>query len=230
MIRAVIFDIDNTLYNFDSCHAVAWKALCDYVWEHLHMSAEEFARCHQEAAKVMNARLGISCGSVHNRLLRYQILLEENGFSIRHALPMSEIYWNTLFSEIRPEPGAVECIRKLKADGYILGIGTDMTVDYQFRKLQDLQLLPYFDFIVSSEEVMAEKPDQRLFRCCIQKAGVTAQECLYVGDNFQKDVLGAQNAGMGAVWYCPDAGKASEHPDYRSIRHFDEIVNILSES
>ena len=227
MVKAVVFDIDNTVYSYDDAHAVAWVALCDYVKEHLDMSAETFRCCHKAAQTIVKERLGADCAALHNRQLRYQILLEEAGKPLHHAISMNDLYWNTLIAAARPEPGIKACLEQLKQAGFVLGIGTDMTIDYQLKKLEKLQLLHLFDFIVSSEEVNAEKPSIKLFSCCARKAGVPAGDCVFVGDNLKKDYFGSQAAGMHAVWYCPNEEKCVQHPEIRSIVHYDQLRDIL---
>ena len=228
MVKAVVFDIDNTLYSYDEAHAVAWEALCAYAKAQLDMDAETFLRCHKAAQTIVKERLNADCAALHDRQLRYQVLLEENQKPLRHAIAMNDLYWNTLIAAAKPEPGAVECLSALKERGYILGIGTDMTVDYQLKKLAKLQMLHLIDFIVSSEEVNVEKPNQKLFAQCAAKANVRAEECLFVGDNFRKDYQGASNAGMEAVWYCPDPVKAEEKPGIRKITHYSQLLEMLT--
>lgn len=227
MIKAVIFDIDNTLYSYDDAHAVAWEALCAYAREQLHMDAETFLRCHKAAQTIVTERLGTDCAALHNRQLRYQVLLEENQLPLHHAMAMNDLYWGTLIAAARPTPGIMDCLQALKQAGYILGIGTDMTIDYQLKKLTALQMLPLFDFIVSSEEVNAEKPNKKLFACCVQKAGVLPEECLFVGDSLKKDVYGAAGAGMESLWYCPEGSCQAQDPLVRTITHYHQLQDLL---
>lgn len=227
MIKAVIFDIDNTLYSYDDAHAVAWEALCAYVRENLGMDAEQFAAEVRQSTKICNARIGANCGSTHNRLLRFQDILERHKLPLRHAWPMNDLYWSTLIGASRPEPGVEDCLKQLKAQGMILGIGTDMTADFQLVKLEKLGLIDYFDFMVSSEETNIEKPSPKMFMTCADKAGVTLEECLFVGDSMKKDVLGPEAVGMDALWYVPDEAKAEAHPEVESITHFDQLMGKL---
>lgn len=227
MVKAVIFDIDNTLYSYDDAHAVAWEALCAYAREQLEMDADTFTHCHKAAQTIVKERLGADCAALHNRQLRYQVLLEENNKPIHHAIAMNDLYWSTLIAAARPAPGVTECLAALKERGFTLGIGTDMTVDYQLKKLVALQMLQYFDFIVSSEEVNVEKPNEKLFACCAHKANAQPEACAFVGDSLKKDVLGSQNAGMQAVWYCPQESMRAQHPHIRSISHYDQLREML---
>ena len=227
MVKAIVFDIDNTLYSYDDAHAVAWEALCAYAKAHLGMDAESFLRAHKAAQTIVKERLNADCAALHNRQLRYQVLLEENQKPLHHAIAMNDLYWNTLIAAAKPEPGIMACLSALKEKGYTLGIGTDMTVDYQLKKLVKLQMLHLFDFIVSSEEVNVEKPHPKLFAQCAAKANVKPEECLFVGDSFKKDYQGASGAGMEAVWYCPDLTKAEEKPHVRKIAHYDQLRDML---
>lgn len=227
MIKAVLFDIDNTLYSYDKGHAVAWEALCAYVQENLGMDAKTFERCNKEAAAIVAERLGADCASLHNRTLRSYILLEENKLPLHHAVTMGELYWDTLIRSAEPNPGVLTCLSKLKQAGFLLGVGTDMTIEYQLKKLEKLQMLPLFDFIVSSEEVNVEKPHQKLFHTCAVKAGVSPEECLFIGDSLKKDVMGAKNAGLNALWYCPDPALAAQYPEIETISHYDQLTKRL---
>ena len=227
MIKAVIFDIDNTLYSYDDAHEHGWKALCDYVREHLAMEPEDFSREIALSAEDVKRRLDADCAALHDRTLRFQVMLERRKLPLTHADIMGELYWNTMISHAQPTPGIMNCLAALKEAGYILGIGTDMTVEYQLKKLKQLQMLPLFDFLVSSEEANVEKPHPKLFRICAEKAGLKPEECLFIGDSLKKDVLGSQAAGMQALWFCPDPKKAAAHPEIQSISHYDQLKELL---
>ena len=77
----------------------------------------------------------------------------------------------------------------------------------QYKKLERLGAAPYIDFITTSEEVGAEKPNPRLFLECVRKAGVPAGECLFIGDSLAKDVRGAMDAGLQAFLYAPGSAR-----------------------
>lgn len=228
MIKAVIFDIDNTLYSYDNAHRHGWEALLGYVRAQFGMDEAEFSRETAKAAEQVKTQLGAECAALHNRALRFQIFLERNHLPIAHAEAMDALYWDTLIRHAEPSPGILPCLERLKQAGFTLGIGTDMTLIYQLKKLNKLQMLPFFDFIVSSEEANTEKPDPKLFRLCAMKAGVSPEECLFIGDSLKKDVLGPRAAGMQSVWYCPDGAKAAAHPEVESISHYDRLDHLLN--
>lgn len=211
MIKTVIFDVDNTLYSYTEAHKEAFKALTAYAEEKLGLSQEDFEKLHQDTEKELRAYMG-NVAALHNRCIRYQVMLERRGIPLYpHVLKMNDLYWNRLLEAAEPSDGALDTIKALKGQGIRIGIGTDMTARVQFLKLETLGILPYVDFLVSSEEAGAEKPEQAFFARCVEKAGCGADECFFVGDNLTKDVLGAVDAGLHGVWYCQKgAGKTAD--------------------
>lgn len=227
MIQTVIFDIDNTLYDYDAAHAVAFQALTGYAARELDIQPSEFASLHQEANQILKRRTGGNCAAIHNRLLRYQIILELGAQPIFHAPRMEQLYWSTLMDAFQPSPGALDCLKQLKTAGIRLGIGTDMTADWQYAKLERLGMLPLFDFMVTSEETSDEKPGEPFFRLCLEKANCLPQQCAFVGDSLKKDVGGAQRAGMVPIWYHPQEDSPSLAEGVLRVRRLDEIPQYL---
>ena len=224
-IKAVIFDVDNTLYNYDAAHAAAFEALCDTARQRLGLDAEAFTALYDRAMEIQVQRAGEDAAAIHNRLLRFQIMAEELRQPLTLAPELSECYWSVFLEAMEPFPGLCQCLRALKEKGYRLGIGTNMTADFQYEKLRRLNVLELLDFIVTSEEVNAEKPHEKLFRFCAAKAGCRMEECVFVGDSLSHDARGAAQAGMVPVWLCPDPGRKVE--GVRKISSLQELPGLL---
>ena len=228
--KAVIFDLDNTLYDYDTAHEAAFLALCAYARTTLALPETDFRAVYHEVMKEQIERAGGEYAVIHNRVIRFQMILERLGKPILYAPEMSDLYWSVFLDACRPVPGVRETLDALRGQ-YVLGVGTNMTADYQFRKLQKLRLLDCIDFLVSSEEVSAEKPDRRLFDACARKAGCAARECVFVGDSLSHDVRGALRAGMCAVWLSPPSGhpdpSTSDAPPVPRIRQLSELPALL---
>ena len=229
MVKAFIFDIDNTLYDYDAAHKTAFRAVTDYAGRNFGLTPDEFLSLHRKGDQLLKERVGSVTAAIHNRLIRYQIILEELGQHIRHAPKMADIYWSVFLDAVEPGPGLTDCISRLKSLGFTLGVGTNMTAEYQFAKLERLGILDAMDFIVSSEEVGVEKPDRRLFECCAKKAGCGAGECVFVGDSLEFDARGSLAAGMVPVWLCQEE-RACEAPTLRiaSLSELPDRVEFLT--
>lgn len=227
MIKAFVFDLDNTLYSYDAAHSSAFQAVTAYACRTFGLTPGDFSALHRQGSRLLEERVGSVTAAIHNRLIRYQIMLEELGQPIRFAPEMAGIYWSAFLDAVEPGAGLDECVSGLKSRGFRLGVGTNMTAEYQFAKLDKLGILDAVDFMVSSEEVGVEKPDRKLFDSCARKAGCRAQECVFVGDSLELDARGALAAGMLPVWLCPEE-RSCESP----IRRIASLAELpaLAES
>jgi len=229
MIKTVIFDIDNTLYNFDAAHEAGMEAVCNYVYEQFGWEKEAFTAVYKDVMKELFDELG-DIGSAHNRLLRFERILEDRGLPLYpHAMKLYSLYWDTLIEESEISPGAEETMRELKKMEIRVGIGSDMTAWVQYRKLEKLGLLQYCDFVVTSEESNADKPDARFYTMCLKKAKCEPFECIYVGDNYWKDYRGSLDAGIHPLWFVPPhlEEKAAAIGD-ESARRIGTLSEILT--
>lgn len=95
--------------------------------------------------------------------------------------------------------GDVEgCLHALKGAGYALGVVSNWDAGLR-ELLGGLSLLPYFDVVVSSAAVGCRKPDPAIFELACARLGVSAGECVHVGDRPDADGAGARAAGVRPV-------------------------------
>ncbi len=85
----------------------------------------------------------------------------------------------------------------------------------------------YFQFIFSSMELGFEKPDPRFFRLVVEKLGSDPANCIMIGDNYEKDIVGAKTAGMKTVLFNPSDRRGS-FPLADSVIHgMDDLPSII---
>ena len=101
-------------------------------------------------------------------------------------------YFDSLF------PDTIPVLEHLKKRGVPLGIISNYGANL-IDLLDKLKLFNYFDFIIISAIVGVAKPQPRIFEIAIEEAGVRPDQILYVGDNPEDDVKGANNMGIDAV-------------------------------
>jgi len=89
---------------------------------------------------------------------------------------------------------------ELRRRGYKLGIITNGSVESQAAKLHESGLARLVDVALISERERIRKPDPRIFDRAAESLGVRAEECVFVGDNPEADVVGSLSAGMTAIW------------------------------
>ena len=134
--------------------------------------------------------------------IRYQeILLAGTGVSLpddtileivrQESLMMQEAV-NVLYDDVLPT------LQVLKDRGLILGLITNMHRDMN-EICQELGLDSYLDFVVTSGDVGADKPQPPIFLRALELAGVNAAEAIYVGDQYGTDVVGARGVGINPI-------------------------------
>lgn len=230
MTRAVVFDLDDTLYAFDggaAPNAAALRALAAVAAPALGVSEDAFLAEVAASLRAQIARTGPDNPGYHSRAARFARLLEARGLPLRLSLEWTERYWRELFARIEPAPGAADLLRTLRARGLRVGVGTDMTAVEQFRKLETLGLLDLVDFVATSEEAGVEKPNPGFFDLVAEKARCAPGQILFVGDNLRKDALGACAAGLRGVWLQPDAAARAGHSEVESVASLPEIPRLL---
>lgn len=78
---------------------------------------------------------------------------------------------------------------------------------------------PFLDMVITAESAGVDKPDPKIFLTAVKKAGVSAAEALYIGDQYERDVVGARKAGMRAILI-------DRHDLFPDITDCPRIVNL----
>ena len=198
--EAIIFDTDNTLYPYDPAHKAAMDAVYLKAQKKLGVSKSEFKMAFEEARNWIKSKLGDTASS-HSRLLYFQRTIEILGMKtqILFALDIEQTYWRVFLSNCVLFPGVRDFMQLIKsADIMTLNI-TDLTAQIQFRKLIYFELDNYFDFVVTSEEAGADKPDRRPFKIALEKASIDPAKVWMIGDNPITDMGGAHKFGIVKV-------------------------------
>ena len=224
-IRTIFFDIDDTLYDSTTQANLARENTIKAMIEAgLQIDEEEgFRRLNKIVEK-----FGSNYGYHLDELLK-EFNYERNPRIIAAGVVA---YHSTKIAYLVPFPDTVPTLLKLRDLGYKLGVITDGIAVKQWEKLIRLGLQHFFDVVVISEEIDKKKPDSQVFKIAAEKIGCRPEEAMMVGDRIDKDILGANRAGMitiqimkgkygGQIPRNPD-----EEPDY-VISSLKEILEIL---
>lgn len=126
-----------------------------------------------------------------------------------------------------PFPGVPEALADLRGRGYRLGVISNWDASAR-PLLARLGLEGFFEQVVVSCECGCEKPSRRIFEVALSAAGVDAGACLYVGDNYYVDTLGAREVGMSSVVVNRFGRRGIEElADVPVISHVAELAGLL---
>ncbi|MBO6025888.1 MAG: YjjG family noncanonical pyrimidine nucleotidase [Bacteroidales bacterium] len=227
--RHIFFDLDRTLWDFDTAAEVAFEKIYDqYHLKDLGIpSAHEF----HEVYHPLNEQLWELYRAeqiTKDELNRTRFLkpLEHYGIhdvELADHLSPDYVYWSPRI--VRLVPGTMELLEYLKPK-YHLHLITNGFEEVQHTKLSGSGMEPYFETLTVSEEVGVKKPNPEIFRYALRKANATPEESLMIGDEMAVDIDGARAAGMDQIFFNPSGEKAEGDRTFE-VYNLLEIKKIL---
>ena len=201
MIKAIVFDLDDTLYDYISCNRIAEEVLYKKLNELFDISEEEATTKLYEAKKRVKKQLG-NTAAAHNRLLYMQTLcelLDKN--PIKYTKLLYDCYWDTMLDNMEMFDYVIPLFEEIKRRDIKIGILTDLTAHIQIRKLNKLGIEDYIDVLVTSEEAGEEKPSDKMFELVLKKLNCNPDQVVMIGDSYEKDIMGAKKMGMKTIHF-----------------------------
>ncbi len=205
MLRAVLFDLDDTLFDHRGCAREALAAVqsCDAALTAIPLSRLEALHSsllEQLHADVMLGRVPLE----HARRERFRRLLRDTGGDAPEPLvALAAAAYRDRYRDVRRAVrGARELLAGLRGRVKV-GIVSNNLFDEQLQKLDVCGLQRYVDTLVVSERVGASKPDPAIFIAALEQLRCEPQEAVMVGDSFAADVAGARGARIRPVWFNP---------------------------
>jgi HAD superfamily hydrolase (TIGR01662 family) len=136
-----------------------------------------------------------------------------------------------LWPSVSLVPGVEEALEKL-SEQYTLSIATNAGIsDTKAMKkaLKRVNALRFFHYFFSSKELKVEKPDPLFFEKISKKIAIPPQSCIMIGNDYEKDIIGAKAAGMKTVFYNPSGiVREFDHAD-RVILSMNSLPAVIKE-
>lgn len=226
-IEFVYFDLDDTLLDH---RAAERKALADVRDRYLALFGTLSVDELQETYHAINAPLWrrYADGAIDKQALqqqRFGRLLEAVDASHAEPTLVGRYYMQRYASHWSFISGAREAFETV-AQHVPVGVMTNGFAEVQEQKLERFPVLSEeAEAIVICEQVGALKPHPEIFEHATEKAGVEAEDVLYVGDSYQSDVEGAELAGWQVAWYVRNG--SSERPLSDRSFAFDDWPHLL---
>lgn len=203
MIEAVVFDVDDTIYDQQQPFRNAVNRLFPLVSsEDMHdlyirfrvHSDENFGKVIAEEWTLEYMRTFRISQSLKD--LDYPHITEEE------ALLFQQVYEEEL-DNITMHEEIKKTLDFLKNKNIPMGIITNGPTDHQYKKVKQLQLLDWVDKdnVLISQATGFQKPDPEIFHLAKKEFVMNSQNTLYVGDSFENDVVGSKKAGWRSLWF-----------------------------
>ena len=189
MIKAVLFDLDNTLVDFmrmkESCSEAAIHAMIEAGLPLEEKKAtgklfEMYQKVGIEDQKIFEKFLNAEMGKIDYKILASGIAA----------------YRRVKSGYLTPYPHVRETLIRLKERGLKLGIVSDAPRIQAWLRLAEMSLTEFFDVVIALEDTGELKPSDLPFKAAIKELGINPENILFVGDNPTRDIDGAERIGM----------------------------------
>ena len=198
--KAICFDIDGTLYPFSLMQKRLlriWLRHPFFVTRYNRMR-KAFRICQEDYKKEIPFRWREAMIIQNGSATEPERAFSESDFRRTYESLQRKMYdpMERLYKKTEPFDGVRETFRNIKAHGLKIGVFTDFPM---FEKLRSMKLDEYVDFAASSDDTGFLKPDAHCFDYLLYNLKMEPSDVLYVGDSYEKDIVGARNAGIDAV-------------------------------
>ena len=230
--NTVVFDLDNTLWDFKKNSILAIEYIRKYYQKKygVKIIKKDFRDVYEEKnEKLWDEYRKGERTSKSISFTRFMLVGDFLGLNIKknEAIDIANMYLEELYKGTILIENAIEVLDYLSLK-YKIGLITNGFKQGLVR-LKRCGMDKYFAFILSSEEYGYPKPNKGIFIYTSKMLGAKPNECIYIGDNYEGDVIGAKNSGYGAIYFNPkekDFSRYNEKPDF-NISSLDEIIKIL---
>jgi len=221
VIRAIVFDLDNTLTDFMRMKEAAVEAAIDGMLDAgLRMERAEVLR----RVQAIYAERGLEFQQVFDELLEREL------GEVDPKILASGIvaYRRARASELVLYPHVQMTLLELAKRGIKLGVVSDAPRFQVWLRLCSLGLQHLFDAVVTFDDTNERKPAAAPFREVLRRLGVPASESLMIGDWAERDVVGAKSLGMTTVFArYGDTFDTKESGADHDVNDIHELVGIV---
>ncbi len=220
MIRAVIFDLDDTLYDEMQFVKGGFKAV---------------SSCISKNNSNQNTvyRMLLDVLEKHGRGHTFDIALKKLGLYSKKLIPKLVEVYRIHQPNLSPYPDVRTVLSALRKQGYKLGLITDGNVEVQRNKVEALKVKDFFDCIIFSDEygIEKQKPNPFSYQKAMEELKASARETIYVGDNPYKDFVNAKKLKIQTVRVLRGQYKnlvvAKTHKADYHINSLGEVLSII---
>jgi HAD superfamily hydrolase (TIGR01549 family) len=232
MIRAVLFDLDDTLFDHLYSSECALAALYGRHRCLQQKSLAELNALHKELLEQLHNEVLHGRRSLDSaRHERFRQLFARYGEQVaeEEAAAASECYREVFMANRQLVAGAHQLLTYLHTRVRI-GIVTNNMLAEQTAKLAHLGIAHLVDALITSEEIGPAKPDPAIFIAALQRLDSTPAETVMVGDSWTADVLGATQLGIRTIWLnrnavvCPDPALATEINAFEPVEQIAALI------
>ena len=206
LIKAVLFDLDDTLWPIVPVIIRAETVLHEWLLTHAPSVAQKFTidslRARRGALMAANPRYQIDLWALRHALLTEAFIVSGEDAA---KVDLAMVVFSQARNAVTPFDDVVPTLQRLNGR---VALGT---ISNGFADLDAIGLAHHFQVSVAAHRLGSAKPDPAIFHAACDALEVKPAEAVYAGDDLLLDVEGAQKAGLRAVWINRFERSAPEH-------------------
>jgi putative hydrolase of the HAD superfamily len=191
-LKAILFDMDNTLFDFVAVKLIACREILSYL-------GEGNRSVKQDPAELFSYFLRGTYGFEDYENIK-DYMQERQLFTAKGYRDCCEIYEREKLQNLELYPGVRDTLEDLKKLGLKLAIITDADGFHARARLTKVDLLDFFKLLVSADMTGTKKPDPAHFLYALDALGLKPEESLVVGDNIKRDMAPARRLGLRTAY------------------------------
>jgi len=231
MIKAVIFDLDDTIISSNKHITEGLASVFTKTKKRLGgITLDKFLKANRRATDSLLQPKNLTLHQF-GFLIWYEtfnnLKVEPNPALVFTCYQTLQDY---ILGHIELEPGILRVLAFLRKNNYKIAILSNGSFLERMKKLEKLRLLDKIDLLVSSDLIGKDKPNPQPFEATLKMLGITHNEAVYVGDSFDEDILGAKVAGILPILYSKGNNKIIKNkiPDVTIIKRHTDLIRILN--
>lgn len=223
MIKAVLIDIDDTIFDFEKCSKNSFlKTLEEF---NLKFKEEDFSYFNK-VNDILWTKQKLGEINIKEVFIKrdYQMGKYFN-LDIEKGL-FNDLFVKFLYDEIEMVDGIEDLLLYL-SDKYKIFTASNGIFKMQENRLKKSNLDKYFDKIFVSEKLGYEKPDKKFFQKIMYLTKFSNDDLIMIGDSIKSDIIGAKNSKIKSIYFNKEDKKISDKNFTYQVKNLSEIKKIL---
>ncbi|MBJ6360562.1 HAD family hydrolase [Paenibacillus sp. MAHUQ-46] len=241
---AIIFDLDDTLIDDHGNWIRSVERISSFIvstfnvgpsiseqdiFQSYLLISDELWSNYESRLKPLGNSIEIRKFVWNEALTNIQVFLEKQ--HLEDLVREFSVYREQIFPDMRLREKLLKLKRKYK-----LAICTNGTKETQFIKIEKAGLEGIFDTIICSDDVDVRKPHPYIYNYCVEQLGTSVDQCIFVGDSWEYDIVGALDIHMRCAWILKNDSKMNINVPAQvsiyssAVQFIDSIFNVENQS
>lgn len=223
MIKAVLIDIDDTIFDFEKCSKNSFLKTLEKF--NLKFKEEDFSYFNKVNDILWTKQ---KLGEINIKevfIKRDYLMVKYFNLDIEKGL-FNDLFVKFLYDEIEMVDGIEDLLLYL-SDKYQIFTASNGIFKMQENRLKKSNLYKYFDNIFVSEKLGYEKPDKKFFQKIMDLTKFSNDDLIMIGDSIKSDIIGAKNSKIKSIYFNKENKKISDKNFTYQVKNLSEIKKIL---